>query len=59
MTYLYKVLMESAAEKCYHNNTIIYLEVITMKKLFSALVVVLALCVAATFSVSAATADIV
>ena len=30
-----------------------------MKKLFSALVVVLALCVAATFSVSAATADIV
>ena len=57
--YLYKVLIERDLKKCYYNGTVIYLEEFEMKKLLSILVVALALCLAVTFSVSAATADIV
>ena len=57
--YLYKVLIERDLKKCYYNSTVIYLEEFEMKKLLSILVVALALCLAVTLGVSAATADIV
>ena len=57
--YLYKVLIERDLKKCYYNSTVIYLEEFEMKKLVSILVVALALCLAVTLGVSAATADIV